>query len=150
MNYMNKYSSIETLLDPFNETISVVPAETGAGRWQGYREIIEASMFGFVRLYSNGDGVYIDDEGLYSEKQYFWMHRNYPQPLVNKACFVGMDEEGETIPPKTSLTQFEKDVVFIGSRYQLVLNLQVHSDKVIKDKEGYDVDYRPIFFNMEE
>ena len=80
----------------------------------------------FVRLYDNGDGVYLDDEGLYAEHQHFWMHRNYPQPLVNIGAFIGCDPEGETIVPKTSYKQLAKDVRFIGSRYQVALATRVH------------------------
>ena len=28
--------------------------------------------------------VCISIRGLYAEQRYFWIHRNYPQPLVNK------------------------------------------------------------------
>lgn len=134
-----EHNSIETLIDPFNETISIVQAKTANGRYQGYNELIGSSIFTVVRLYENGDAAYIDDEGLYKEDQYFWMHRNYPSPLCGRGVFLGVDEHGDVIPPQTSLTQLNKDVVFIGSRYHLVLHIR-------KNGEIENEDYRPIFF----
>ena len=139
--------TMETVINPFKETVSVITYDHFDGDFDDYRKIIEARMLTFVRLYENGDGVYLDDEGLYADNRYFWMHANYPQPLVNIGVFVGTDQEGDTIPPRTSLTQFNKDVVFIGSHYQLALYTRVNSE-LIDDSNGYE-DYRNIFFNKD-
>lgn len=139
--------TMETIIDPFNESVDVVTYDYFTGEYTDYLKIIEARIMTFVRLYDNGDGVFIDDEGLYARNQHFFMHRNYPQPLCNKAVFVGCDDEGDSVVPQTPLPVFKKDIVFIGSRYMLSLYIKANGDKVIKDESGYDVDYRPIFFN---
>ena len=140
--------TMETVINPFKETVSVITYDHFDGDFDDYRKIIEARMLTFVRLYDNGDGVYLDDEGLYAENRYFWIHANYPQPLVNIGVFVGTDEEGDTTPPRTTLTQFVKDVVFIGSAYQLALYTRVNSE-LIDTSQGYE-DYRNLFFNKDE
>jgi len=139
--------TMETVINPFEEQVSVITYDYFDGDFDDYRKIIEARTLTFVRLYENGDGVYLDDEGLYADNQHFWMHANYPQPLVNIGVFVGTDNQGNTIPPPTSLTQFVKDVVFIGSRYQMALYTRVNSE-LIDDSQGYE-DYRNIFFNKD-
>lgn len=136
---MQEFTSVETVIDPFTQTISISPANTANGRYEGYNELIGSTIFTAVRLYENGDAAYIDDEGLYKEDQYFWIHRNYPSPLCGRGVFLGVDEDGDVIPPKTSLTQFNKDVVFIGSRTELWLKIKNADD--IKNE-----DYRPLFF----
>ena len=78
---MQEFTSVETVIDPFTQTISISPANTANGRY----------------------------------------------------------EDGDVIPPQTSLTQFNKDVVFIGSRTDLVIKIRNADD--IKNE-----DYRPLFF----
>ena len=136
--------TMETVIDPKKETVEVVKYDYFNGDFSDYRKIIEAQILTFVRLYDNGDGVYLDDEGLYAENQHFWMHRNYPQPLVNIGVFIGTDPEGETVVPQTPYPQLKKDVRFIGSRYQVALATRVHSHRIYTEN-GYE-DYRPIFF----
>jgi len=138
------YESIESIINPKAQDIQVVKAKTGNERHEGYSELIGCRMFCFVRLYDNGDGVFIDDEGLYAEEQNFWIHRNYPHPLANIGVFVGIDEEGTTVPPKTPLPVLKKDVAFVGDHHDLSFLIKVYENK-ISNKDGYD-DYRPLFF----
>ena len=58
--------------------------------------------FDVVRTPTGGDGIYVDDEGLFAPKQAWFtyrfnahpMHQNIP--LVNKALVIGCDEEGNS------------------------------------------------------
>lgn len=136
--------SLDTVIQPKQQKIELVRSQIDPTGYQWIKDLIGARMFTFVRLYDNGDGVYIDDEGLYAEERYFWIHRNYPQPLVNRGIFAGTDDEGETVPPKTSLTQFEKDVRFIGDTHDLQVMLMFNKKKISMEN-GYE-DYRPMFF----
>lgn len=97
------------LIDPKARTITPVEY-TG-----DYKEInahIEADLFDVVRLYPNGDGAFVDDEGLLKDPEYFWAHRNYPQPLAGRGLLLGVDAEGESIAPGTDLDTLCGDVVF--------------------------------------
>ena len=136
--------SLDTIINPSSQTVNLVESDidtSGIG-WIG--NLIEARMFTFVRLYDNGDGVYIDDEGLYAEQRHFFIHRNYPQPLVNKGLFVGIDDEGETTPPKTPFKTLENDIRFIGDDHDLRVMLMFMKSKIATEN-GYE-DYRPIYF----
>lgn len=136
--------SLDTIVNPKEQKVSLVKSEIDPTGYEWISDLIEARMFTFVRLYDNGDGVYIDDEGLYADQRFFWIHKNYPQPLVNKGLFMGTDAEGNSIPPRTSLTQFEKDVKFIGDTHDLQVMMMFNKAKISMEN-GYE-DYRPMFF----
>ena len=59
--------TMENVINPFKETVSVITYDNFDGDFDDYRRIIGARMLTFVRLYDNGDGVYLDDEGLYAD-----------------------------------------------------------------------------------
>lgn len=136
--------SLDTIVNPKEQKVSLVRSDIDPTGYEWISRLIGARMFTFVRLYDNGDGVYIDDEGLYADQRFFWIHKNYPQPLVNKGLFMGTDAEGNSIPPQTSLTQFEKDVKFIGDTHDLQVMMMFNKAKISMEN-GYE-DYRPMFF----
>ena len=137
-------ATMETVIYPKTQTVTVKTFEDLPGDFESYREIIGVRILTFVRLYDNGDGVYVDDEALWADSQYFWMHKNYPQPLVNIGVFVGTDAEGETTPPNTTYNTLKNDIRFIGDRYDVALATRVNGH-LIDTENGYE-DYRPIFF----
>jgi len=136
--------SLDTIVNPKKQKIELVNSMIDPSGYEWISDLIGARMFTFVRLYDNGDGVYIDDEGLYADQRFFWIHKNYPQPLVNKGLFMGTDNEGNSIPPQTSLTQFQKDVKFIGDTHDLQVMMMFNKAKISMEN-GYE-DYRPMFF----
>ena len=136
--------SLDTIVNPKEQKVSLVRSEIDPTGYEWISRLIGARMFTFVRLYDNGDGVYIDDEGLYADQRFFWIHKNYPQPLVNKGLFMGTDAEGNSVPPQTTLTQFEKDVKFIGDTHDLQGMMMFNKAKISMEN-GYE-DYRPMFF----
>ena len=136
--------TMETIIDPKMQRLDSQTVEIDTD-YNYIRDLIGCSMFTFVRLYDNGDGVYIDDEGLYAEKRHFWIHRNYPQPLVNKGMFAGTDPDGDIGVPRTSLPQLSKDIRFIGDDHDLRVMIMFNKAK-ISTEDGYE-DYRPIYFS---
>lgn len=123
-------------INPFSRNVTTVDYD---GDYKNISRMIDASrgFFDVVRLYENGDGAFVDDEGLYAEEQTFWIHRNYPQPLAGKALVLGCNEEGESIAPKTSFETLSSDIQFIGDRFELAL---------LHKFVGNIDDYRPHFF----
>jgi hypothetical protein len=134
---------METIIDPEKQRLRTETIEMDSD-FDYIRDLIGCRIFTFVRLYENGDGVYMDDEGLYEEKRHFWIHRNYPQPLVNKALFAGTDPDGDIGVPRTSFKTLEKDIRFIGDDHDLRVMMMFNKSK-IHERYGYE-DYRPIYF----
>jgi len=69
----------------------------------------EVHMFGFARVYENGDGFYHDDEFLHKMNSFFW-HRNYPTPFGGAGLFVGSNLDGETVAPVTDIETLQRDL----------------------------------------
>lgn len=109
------------LIDPDTQTISEVEY---TGDYTNIYEHIGADMFDVARLYPNGDGAFVDDNGLSSVDLNFWVHRNYPQPLAGKGLLLGVNAEGESISPQTDLETLRKDIAFV-SRQEIVAMIEM-------------------------
>lgn len=95
------------LIDPEAETITEV--EFASGDLDQYYKLIDCDTFTHCTLYPNGDGAFVDDEGLFKHSPAFFQHANYPQPIAGRGLFVGIDREGETVGPSTSLEDLLRD-----------------------------------------
>lgn len=99
------------LIDPFEQTIIQVEY---TGQYQQIYDLIDAETFDCARINEQGDGIFIDDEGLIREKpQAFFWHKNYPQPLAGKGLVLGVDDEGESVAPFTTLDEIKRDVKWV-------------------------------------
>ena len=75
---------------------------------------IGADCFDCARVYPNGDGIFVDDEGLLKNPQHFFIHRNYPSALTGKGLMLGVDNEGESIAPQTDIETLRGDIAFVS------------------------------------
>lgn len=125
------------LLTAADDGINLLFNEFKFNTWEDISPAIGCRTFDVVRLYENGDCAYIDDEGLYQAK-WFWIHKNYPNPIANNALFCGTDEEGETVDFKTPLEVLKESIKPV-SQSELYIYSRANPD-----------DYRPFFFEAEE
>ena len=89
------------LIDPINRTVTKVHYR---GEYKHIYELIDAKCYDCARINKHGDGLFVDDEGLFKEEQAFFLHADYPQPLAGKALLLGCDmEDGETVAPHDTL-----------------------------------------------
>lgn len=135
-------NAMSTVIYPKKKSVEVVKHHRDKEDIKWIDRLIGCQIFTFVPLYENGDGVYIDDEGLYKEGQYFWIHKNFPTPLAGIGILVGTDENGDTIPPSISIKEFRTHIRFIGDIH--TLRYETQGANIIFD------DYRPNFFNGAE
>lgn len=98
------------LIDPAARTVTQVEY---TGDYTNIYTHIDADCFDIVRVYRNGDGIFVDDEGLLKPQEHFFLHRNYPNPLAGKGLMLGCDEEGESIAPQTSIETLREDITFL-------------------------------------
>lgn len=100
------------LIDPWTRTITAVEY---SGDYQEIYQHIGASCFDCARFADNGDGVFIDDEGLLKNgEQSFFAIWGYPQPLAGKGLVLGCDADGESVEPQISLEELRARVRFLG------------------------------------
>jgi len=92
----------------------------------GFRRIyewIDATTFDCVNLNTYGDGMYIDDEGLLKESNYFfkvpiWNGEDYVQRMYcGKALILGVDSDGDSDDVKGLPFKLLQDrIEFLGER----------------------------------
>jgi hypothetical protein len=125
------------LMTAADDGINLLFNEFKFNTWEDISPAIGCRTFDVVRLDENGDCAYIDDEGLY-QPRFFWIHKNYPNPIANNALFCGTDEMGETVDFKTPLEVLKESI-----RPVAMAELYVYS-------RANPHDYRPFFFTEEE
>lgn len=109
------------LIDPAARTITQVEY---TGDYKNIYTHIEANCFDVARVYKNGDGIFVDDEGLLNEPEHFFIHRNYPNPLAGKGLMLGVDDEGESVEPGTDIETLRNDIAFV-SRDEVVAMIEM-------------------------
>lgn len=109
------------MIDPVEQTITQVEY---TGVYTNIYEHIDADCFDCARVYSNGDGIFVDDEGLLKDPQHFFIHRNYPSALTGKGLMLGVDDEGDSIAPQTDIETLRKDIAFV-SRQEIVAMMEM-------------------------
>ncbi len=78
-------------------------------------KLIDCRCFTCVEL-SNGDTLYVDDEGLYGNPRNFFTIDNYPQPLAGNGVILGTDHEtGESKAAASTVEDTDKDVIFMDA-----------------------------------
>lgn len=102
------------LIDPVAKVVTQV---TYTGGIQCIYDHIQARPFDVARL-PNGDGIYVDDEGLFREKRDFFWVDGYPTPLVGRGLVLGLNREGESVAPHVPFEVF-KGMVQFGSPLKL-------------------------------
>jgi hypothetical protein len=88
------------LIDPFEMTVSEVGY---GGEMVDIYRLIDADLFTVAGFGEDGDGVYVDDEGLFKATQRFFKLDGYPQPLAGKGLVLGSNDGGESVAPVTTL-----------------------------------------------
>jgi hypothetical protein len=97
------------LIDPYETIVTEVEY---SGEYEDIYELIDCETFDCVGFKGFVDTIYIDDEGLYKEDRRFFMVDGYPNPLCGKALVLGTDKDGNSVEPKTSLTDLRGMISF--------------------------------------
>lgn len=99
------------LINPFTREITEV---TFAGDYSKIYPLIDCDCFDIARINEHGDGICVDDEGLYREEQSFFYFDGYPQPLAGKGLVLGCRmSDGETVAPHITLQELRDRVKFV-------------------------------------
>lgn len=114
------------LINPFDCTITEVQY---TGNYKNIYEHIQCDCFDVARINEHGDGLFVDDEGLYREDQRFFAHADYPQPLAGLALCLGSNEEGESVAPHITLEE-------LRSKIEWVMPISVMGDIVWMNDKG--------------
>lgn len=108
---MNSENNPYLLINPYDKTIAPI-------YWDGELSSLYALLgCSCVTVAPCGHyDLFVDDEGLFKEEQKFFMSSDFPhQPLAGMALAVGVDEDGNTVPPDITLEELEARVMFVES-----------------------------------
>ena len=98
------------LIDPIARIVTEVMWN---GHYKNIAELTDCDTYDCARINAEGDGIFVDDEGLFKEQQYFFWHEDYGQPLAGKGLVLGCDAGGESVTPHTTLEEVRKKVRFV-------------------------------------
>lgn len=106
---MNSENNPYLLINPYDKTIAPVYYD---GELSSLYAILGCSC---VAVVSCGRyDLFVDDEGLFKQDQKFFVVSDYMfQPLAGMALAVGVDEDGNTVPPSITLEELEARVLFV-------------------------------------
>lgn len=84
----------------------------------GYKNIYPflgegVDMFQCVDISTNGDTIYVDEEGLLKPQSNFFLYKGYNQPLAGNGLVLGTTDAGETVSVKAKLETIKKNVQFM-------------------------------------
>ena len=100
------------LIDPAVQEIKEIEYD---GDYRTIAPTIGCDLFAIANFSENGDGVFVDDEGLFKDGQSFFHIQGYNQPLAGKGLVLGLNSaDGESTSPKTTLEQLKERVHFYG------------------------------------
>ena len=107
------------LVDPAARAVSEVTLRR-SGSPAAIKAHLGVKLFDFIFLTGEGDGAFIDDEGLYVEGQRFWSFAG-SEPIPGRGLIVGPEGKDEQpAPPTRDLDWFRAritwpDVQFTGA-----------------------------------
>lgn len=98
------------LINPFDQSIREVEYDA---KDDDISVIINCRYFDVANL-PNGDGIFVDDEGMLNNPTHFFKHEDYHSPLAGKGLILGCDDEGESIAPATTIEEVRRKVTFLN------------------------------------
>lgn len=102
------------LIDPEAKTITEVDYD---GNYKSIYKLIGCQTFTVVGINDN-ESIFVDDEGLLNNPEFFFMWRGYHQPLAGKGLILGVDDEGESVETKLTLDYVVDHVTFPELSFQ--------------------------------
>lgn len=92
--------------------IDLAETEDGSVDIHDIQKHLDCRFFDVVRINNKGDGIYVDDEGLYRAgvQGVFKADDWYPQPLVGCGIILGCDCSGESQPPTITIEEARREI----------------------------------------
>jgi hypothetical protein len=75
------------LVDPYLKTIENVEV----GDWRDISKHLQCDTFGSGGYDEGGDAIYVNDNGLYEETEFWYAPEVYPDPYAGRVLFLGIN-----------------------------------------------------------
>ncbi len=80
------------LVDPYTKTITNVQV----GDFKDIQKHLQCSVFCSGGYDEGGDAIYVNDEGLFEETEFWYAPEIYPYPYAGRVLFLGIDAGGNS------------------------------------------------------
>lgn len=111
------------LVNPINETISEVWYDKSKeiSRLKWIQDTVSAHTIDGIRLDDSDNFMYIDDNGMITNMNYFFRYTNndyYIEPvlLAGKGLVVSTDSKGDDIEPEITISELRPRIQFLGRK----------------------------------
>lgn len=141
------------LIDPVAHTCTEV--EHDADNYKDIYKLLSDEKHGLkVECFTcvsidTGDTIYVDDEGLLKDPEFFFVWRDYPQPLAGRALILGSDDEGETQSAKITLDEVRRRKVSF-TRLSVKGFHTTQGDTTLHGQPAWGISTVPIFGKPEK
>jgi hypothetical protein len=105
------------LINSIEQTVTEIEY---SGNWRDISKLIGCDLFTVVNM-GKGDTIFVDDEGLLKDPQYFFKLDTYRSLLAGNGLILGSDDEGESIACKVTVEEMRSRISFIN-RETLVMD----------------------------
>lgn len=101
-----------------------------SGDYRDIYKLIGADTFDVARINDEGDGIYIDDNGLENPVYNFIGIKGYPQPLAGKGLLLGCDvETGKSKEASVSKEWLKANVFWVELLFKNVWGVTPYGKK---------------------
>ena len=111
------------LINPIDQTIRDVWYDKNkeVSRLKWIQDTLDVRSIDGIRLNDNDQYMYVDDEGMLSNMNYFFKYFNrdfYVEPVLiaGKGLVVGTDENGDDIEPEITIGELRPRIEFLGRK----------------------------------
>ena len=120
------------IIDPWSQTVK---AKNFAHSIKNINKLIGSHTFDVLTINEQGDGIFIDDNGLYADLKCPWIIETDwgKQALVNKGLVLGSNSKGQSIAPKESIDKIKERISFGEKAFQGFLKEDVFPAYKVKD-----------------
>lgn len=101
------------LIDPEKKTIEEVDYD---GEYKHIYELLNIETFTCIDL-GEGETLYVDDNGLLNDPQFFFEWEGYAQPIAGRGLILSTNEDGDTVASEMALEEAKKRITF--SQYKV-------------------------------
>lgn len=134
------------LIDPKARTITEVEVEKGI---DAIYALIQAGTFDCVYINPH-NSVFVDDNGLLNDPEFFFILKGYPQPLAGRGLILGCDDEGESCSATVTLDWAQHNITFTRLKVEGFRQIDTVVDHPILGPNTPLIGSEPIFKKRED
>ena len=99
-------------------TCQVIETEY-SGTYTDIYTMCDFELFDCIEL-GDGQTMYVDDEALLKDNQFFFRYDGFDQPIGGKVLIIGTDENGDAVGTTLDIDELKNKIEFVGKLTRIV------------------------------